>query len=92
MVCLPPVYFYGEVINSGGGVQFISDMRKKRSIKDLAIDKAKSFIMGLKPKKFKFTKDLSHSDRYHHGFIAQEVKEVMPKIGAYIVKTLKMIL
>lgn len=84
-VCRPPasfyrrVYFYGEVINSGGGVQFISDMRKKRSIKDLAIDKAKSFIMGLKPKKFKFTKDLSHSDRYHHGFIAQEVKEVMPE-------------
>lgn len=73
------VEFLQDVYNSAGGVQFISDRRKKRSIKDLAISKARSFIMGLKPKKFKFTKDISKSNRYHHGFIAQEVKEAMPE-------------
>lgn len=77
--------FYSNVYNSGGGVVFVSDRRKKRSIKDLAIKKAKSFIMGLKPREFKFTKDISTSDRKHHGFIAQEVKEAMGEDwGLYI--------
>lgn len=75
----PTVKFLGDVYNSAGGLQFISDRRKKRSIKDLAISKARSFIMGLKPCKFKFIKEISTSDRYHHGFIAQEVKEAMPE-------------
>lgn len=74
-----PAYFNHNVYNSGGGVQFVSDRRKKRSIKDLAISKARSFIMALKPKKYKFIKDISTSDRYHHGFIAQEVHEAMPE-------------
>ena len=71
--------FNDTVQNSTGGTVFTSDRRKKRSIKDLAISKARSFIMGLKPIKYKFTKDISKSDRYHHGFIAQDVKEVMPE-------------
>lgn len=69
--------FYGNVLNSNGGVQFVSDRRKKRSIKDLVVKKAKSFIMALKPKEFKFIKGISTSDRKHHGFIAQDVKEAM---------------
>lgn len=79
------VRFYGTVYDSGGGQVFISDKRKKRSIKDLVIEKARSFIMALKPRKFKFTKDISESDRFHHGFIAQEVKEAMPEDwGLYV--------
>ena len=74
-----PTQFNDTVMNSSGGTVFTSDRRKKRSIKDLAISKARSFIMGLKPIKYKFTKDISKSDRYHHGFIAQDVKEVMPE-------------
>lgn len=73
--CSMPAYFYANVYNSGGSVVFVSDKRKKKSIKDLVIDKAKSFVMGLKPRMFKF-KD-GTSDRYHHGFIAQEVHDVM---------------
>lgn len=69
--------FYDTVYDANGGTVFISDKRKKRSIKDLAIEKARSFIMAIKPKVFKFTKDISKSDRNHHGFIAQEVKEAM---------------
>ena len=41
--------------------------------------------MALKPRKFKFNKELSGSGRFHHGFIAQEVKEVMSEDwGLYI--------
>lgn len=69
--------FYGNVYNANGGVQFVSDRRKKKSIKDLATEKAKSFLMALSPRMFKFKEGTS--DRYHHGFIAQEVKEAMGK-------------
>lgn len=73
------VQFYSNVFDSNGGTQFVSDRRKKRNIKDLAISKARSFIMALKPVKFKYSKDISESNRYHHGFIAQDVKEAMPE-------------
>lgn len=77
--------FHDTVYNDAGGQVFISDKRKKRSIKDLAIEKARSFIMSLKPKRYKFTKDISASDRFHHGFIAQEVQEAMTEDwGVYI--------
>lgn len=73
------VSFYSSVFNSAGGTEFISDRRKKRNIVDLAVKRARSFIMALKPVKYKFTKDISTSDRYHHGFIAQDVKKAMPE-------------
>lgn len=73
------VSFYASVFNAGGGTEFISDRRKKRNIVDLAVKKARSFIMALKPVKYKFTKDISTSNRYHHGFIAQDVKKAMPE-------------
>lgn len=73
------VSFYSSVFNAGGGTEFISDRRKKRNIVDLAVKKARSFIMALKPVKYKFTKDISTSNRYHHGFIAQDVKKAMPE-------------
>ena len=79
------VQFFDYVLNSSGGQVFISDQRKKRNIEDLVLNKARSFIMALKPRKFKFTKDISKSNRDHHGFIAQEVKEVMPEDwGLYV--------
>lgn len=73
------VHFYSNVYDANGGTQFISDRRKKRNILDLAISKAKSFIMALKPVKFKFTEEISESNRYHHGFIAQDVRKAMPE-------------
>lgn len=78
-------YFYGNVYNSNGGTVFVSDKRKKKNIKDLALDKAKSFLMALIPRAFKY-KD-GTSGRFHHGFIAQEVKQAMSgdDWGLYIV-------
>lgn len=63
----------------------MSDQRKKNSIEDLAIDKARSFLMNLKARVFKFNDDISKSGRNHHGFIAQEVKQAMSEDwGVYI--------
>ena len=75
----PQCQFLDNVLTRSGSVQFISDRRKKRNIKDLALKKARSFIMALKPRKYKFTKDISKSNRFHHGFIAQEVRDAMPE-------------
>jgi phage minor structural protein len=72
-----PVQFTDDVYNISGTTVFVSDKRKKKNIKDLVIEKARSFVMALKPREFKFKKPISTSDRLHHGFIAQEVKEAM---------------
>lgn len=69
--------FYGNVYNANSQIVFVSDRRKKRNIKDLVIEKAKSFLMKLKPREYKYIKGISTSDRKHHGFIAQEVREAM---------------
>lgn len=71
--------FYGDVLNFAGSQVFVSDQRKKRNIEDLVLNKARSFIMALKPRKFKFIEDISKSNRFHHGFIAQEVRDAMPE-------------
>lgn len=64
--------------------QIGSDRNIKKDIKALDIHKASAFVYSLKPCKFKYKKNTSN--RYHHGFIAQEVKESMGKEdwGVYI--------
>lgn len=83
--CYSDIQFNATVYDNSSTPVFVSDKRKKRNIKDLAIEKAKSFIMALKPRSFKFTEDISQSNRNHHGFIAQEVKEAMNEDwGVYV--------
>jgi phage minor structural protein len=52
-----------------------SDMAVKYAESDLDQDKSSEFIYSLKPRQYKY-KD-GTSDRFHHGFFAQEVKECM---------------
>ena len=56
---------------NAGACSLLSDGRTKEEIEDL--EKAEEFILALRPVRFKF-KD---RDGYHHGFIAQEVKEAL---------------
>lgn len=60
---------------AAGGWKTSSDLKIKHNIKP--IDKARSFIMGLKP--FSYTKH--DGKRMHLGFGAQEVAELSKKIG-----------
>lgn len=52
-----------------------SDKRLKNDIKQLDLEKSYKFIQLLNPVRYKLNNGTS--DRYHHGFIAQEVKEAM---------------
>lgn len=67
--------FDGDVYNSSGGTVFVSDKNEKHDIEDLDIEKSAEFIYSQKPVSYKFNNN--DSNRNHHGFIAQDVKESM---------------
>lgn len=56
-----------------------SDRTKKEGIKLLDIDKTAEFVMGLKPVSYRM-KD-GTSGRTHYGLIAQDIEELMERLG-----------
>lgn len=64
-------------LNSAPSV--VSDERKKKDIEDLDTNYAKSIILGLEPKTFKYKNN--ESDRTHFGFVAQDVETLINKLG-----------
>lgn len=69
------VSFNGNVYNSTGGIAFVSDKNAKHDIKSLDLEESANFIYAQNPVSYKFNNGTSN--REHHGFIAQEVKETM---------------
>ena len=65
-------------IYAGNGTIQTSDRTKKTNIADLETEKAKSFVMGLKPSTYKFIDGTS--DRTHYGLVAQDVEELMESL------------
>ncbi len=57
----------------GGGNVLTSDRNLKHDIQELDKEKSSQFIYSLKPSKFKYNNGTS--ERFHHGLIAQDVKE-----------------
>ena len=67
-----------RIWKSASAISVTSDRNQKHNIENL--DDRYSLIMDkLKPRRFKY--DDGQSDRYHTGFIAQEVKDSMDEIG-----------
>lgn len=64
-----------ELINATHIVE-TSDIRLKENIKDLNILESKNKILKLEPKKYNF----KNKNKECYGFIAQEVKEILPNI------------
>lgn len=69
------VTFNGNVYNSTGGIVFTSDKNSKHDVKELDLKESADFIYSQKPVSYKFNEGTSN--RNHHGFIAQNVKESM---------------
>ena len=65
----------GNIYDKNGSTVTGSDKNIKNSIKELDKESSASFIYSLKPSKFKYNEGTSN--RYHHGFIAQDVKNSM---------------
>lgn len=66
------IHLLGNTYSSTGQI-ISSDRNLKHDIHELDKEKSSKFIYSLKPSKFKYNNGTS--DRFHHGFIAQEVKE-----------------
>lgn len=66
-----------------------SDSDIKKDIKKLDIDKTLNFIYALTPVQYKYK--INQSNRYHHGLIAQDVKNIMgdDDWGLYIDKNIE---
>lgn len=69
------VTFNDNVYNSTGGIVFTSDKNSKHDVKELDLKESADFIYSQKPVSYKFNEGTSN--RNHHGFIAQDVKESM---------------
>lgn len=66
---------FKKTVYTPSGTVSKSDKNSKHDINTLDIGNCKDFIMSLKPSKYKYNDGTSN--RFHHGFIAQEVKEAM---------------
>lgn len=67
-------YFKAGVFDQYNNLQFTSDRRKKQNITYLDIDEAAKRVMALRAARFVFK---SAPEVIHHGFIAQDVQEVV---------------
>lgn len=61
--------------NLASSPNITSDKKLKNNIEELDLEESFNFINSLKPVRYKLNNGTSN--RYHHGFIAQEVKEAM---------------
>ena len=68
-----PTYIYD--LHLGKSAAIDSDRRLKKDITSLNINKSSEFIYSLNPVSYKYKEN--NSDRFHHGLIAQELKQSM---------------
>lgn len=73
-----PLKLYGSTIWANNPIQTSSDARKKNSIEKLD-NRYLNLIRSLVPRRFKYNDN--PKDRYHSGFIAQELHENMKNAG-----------
>jgi len=66
---------FNNTVYTPDGTVSVSDRDLKNSIESLDAQKSSDFIYSLIASKFKYNNGTS--DRYHHGFIAQDVKQSM---------------
>jgi hypothetical protein len=71
------IYTYGSIISELSFVA-ISDRRIKTNIVDVVDDSALILFRKLQPKTYTYKDIYQKGDRMVHGFIAQEVKELLP--------------
>jgi hypothetical protein len=71
--------YFGNHILVAGDILFTSDYRIKKDIKDIDSKSALKLISKIKPKTFKFIDIVEKGDKDNYGFIAQEVKKIVPE-------------
>ena len=73
-------YFQGSVWLAGG--RFLassSDTRIKKEIEDINDDSALNMILAVEPKTYKYIDEVALGNKRVYGFIAQQIREVIPE-------------
>ena len=65
-------------IAGGGSVIASSDKRIKEDIEDINDDTALNMILAIEPKTYKYIDKITKGDNNVYGFIAQQIKDVIP--------------
>ena len=73
-----PLRFYGTNVMLQNGTAVTSDARSKHNIESLD-NRYLEVVKNIEPKRFQYISN--PLDRYHAGYIAQEVKSAMEKVG-----------
>ena len=87
---------FAKVASAGLGLMFMSDETTKYDIQEL--DDALTTLRNLRPVSYRYLDEFGDPSRVHHGFIAQEYKEVLPdatytdgETGKYCIDTVDLI-
>jgi len=70
-------------IRCGGDLVFFSDIRIKKDIIDIDDNEALIKLRLIKPKKYKYKENITRTSDEVYGFIAQEVKTIIPNSVGY---------
>ncbi len=62
----------------GSWIASSSDSRIKEDIEDINDDTALNMILAIEPKTYKYIYKVAKGDKKVYGFIAQQIKEVLP--------------
>lgn len=74
---------FGSTIWCNGTIFITSDERVKKDIIDLNGNDSLNKILKLKPKSFKYIDNLNNGINNNYGFIAQDIKEIIPEAISY---------
>ena len=69
----------GDVAFDGSIVSMPSDLRIKENIREIDDKEALNKILALQPKKYEYIDKISRGDKTVIGFIAQQVREIIPE-------------
>ena len=70
----------GLFLGGGNELALISTKKIKKDITDLTGEEALDLSLKLQPKKYKMKDYRKHGDNYRHGYISEEVNEIVPEL------------
>ena len=75
-------YFESHILVNGD-IVITSDVRIKNNINDINSKNALELVSKINPKSFKYIDFIEKGDKKNYGFIAQDIKEIVPEAVGY---------
>ena len=75
--------YFDSTILVNGDIVITSDVRIKNNINDINSKNALELVSKINPKSFKYIDFIEKGDKKNYGFIAQDIKEIVPEAVGY---------